>query len=76
MSVSVDETLLPRLVNLSTSICDQPFSVEMSPVGLKHIYSVQCALTWRPMPTAARSRQCSRVSACASAFDRRAMSSA
>ena len=32
MSVSVDETLLPRLVNLSTSFRELPFSVEMSPL--------------------------------------------
>ena len=30
MSVSVDETLLPRLVNLSTSFRELLFSVEMS----------------------------------------------
>ena len=45
MSVSVDETLLPRKVNLSTSFRDLSFSVEMSPVWLKHIYSGWCALT-------------------------------
>ena len=27
------------------------------------MYSVLCALTWRPMPTAARSKLCCRVSA-------------
>ena len=32
MSVSVDETLLPRLVNLSTSFKELSFSVEMLPV--------------------------------------------
>ena len=32
MSFSVDETLLPRLVNLSTSFREVPTSVEMSPV--------------------------------------------
>ena len=32
MSASVDETLLPRKVNLSTSFRELPFSVEMSPV--------------------------------------------
>ena len=32
MSFSVDETLLPRLVNLSTSFREVPSSVEMSPV--------------------------------------------
>ena len=32
MSVSVDERLLPRWVNLSTRFRELPFSVEMSPV--------------------------------------------
>ena len=32
MSVSVDETLLPRAVNLSTSFRELPFSVKISPV--------------------------------------------
>ena len=32
MSVSVDETLLPRQVNLSTSFRALPFSVEMLPL--------------------------------------------
>ena len=32
ISVSVDETLLPRLVNLSTSFRELLFSVEMLPV--------------------------------------------
>ena len=67
MSVTVDETLLPRSVNLSSSFRELPFSVEMSPVWLKHIYSVLCALTWRPMPAESRSRLCSRVSAWAGA---------
>ena len=48
----------------------------MSPVWLKYIYSVLCALTWRPMPAAARSRLCSSVSAWLGAFARIAMSSA
>ena len=45
MSFSVDSTLLPRYVNLSTSLRGVPSRVEMSPVWLKHIYSVLCALT-------------------------------
>ena len=73
MSVWVDETLLPRLVNLSTSFRELPFRVEMSPVWLKHIYSVLCALAWRPMPATARSRLCSRVSAWAGGFTRNAI---
>ena len=32
----------------------------MLPVWLKHIYSILCALTWRPMPAEAHSRLCSR----------------
>ena len=32
MSVSVDETLFTREVNLSTSFRELPFSVEMSPL--------------------------------------------
>ena len=32
MSVAVDETLLPRLVNLSTSFRELPINVEMSPL--------------------------------------------
>ena len=63
ISFSVDETLLPRWVNLSSSFRELPSSVEMSPVWLKHMYSVLCALTWRPMPAAARSKLCSSVSA-------------
>ena len=63
-------------MNLSTSFRELPFSVEMSPVLLKHIYSVLYALTRRPMPAAARSRLCSRVLAWVGVFARSAMSSA
>ena len=63
MSFSVHEMLLPRQVNLSTSFREVPSSVEMSPSWLKHINSVLCALTWSPMPAAARSKLCSSVSA-------------
>ena len=76
MSVWVDETLLPREVNLSTIFRELPFSAEMSPLWLKHMYSVLFALTWRPMHAAARSRLCSRVSTWAGAFARSAISSA
>ena len=58
MSFSVDDTLFPRLVNLSTN-----FREVLSPIWLKHIYSAFCALTWRPMPAVARSKLCSSVSA-------------
>ena len=48
----------------------------MSLVWLKHIYSVLCALTWRPMPAAAHSKLCSSVSAWSGVFASIAMSSA
>ena len=44
-----------------------PFRVEMSPLWLKHMYSV-FAWTCRPMPAAFRSRLCSTVSARAGVF--------
>ena len=50
-------------MNLSTSFREVPSSVEMSPARLKHIYSVLCALTWRPMPAVARPKLCSSGSA-------------
>ena len=75
MSVSVDETLLPRQVNLSTSFRELPFCV-MLPLWLKHMYSILCVLTWRSMPAAAHSRLCSRVSAWAGVFARSTMLSA
>ena len=40
ISFLVDDTLRPWLVNLSTSFRELEFSVEMSPLWLKHIYSV------------------------------------
>ena len=73
MSVSGDETLLSWLVNLSTCFRVLLFSVEMSPLWLKYIYSVLCTLTWRPMPAATRSRLCCRVLAWAGAFVRSAI---
>ena len=74
MSFSVDEKLLPGRLNLSTSFREVPSSVEMSPVWLKHMYSVLCALTWRRMPVAAHSKLCSSVSAWLGVFARVAMS--
>ena len=59
MSFSVDETLPPGKVNLSTSFNGLRFTVDLSPPWLKHMYSVLSALTWRPMPPAAGSRLCS-----------------
>ena len=76
MSFSFDETLLPGYVNLCTSFREFPSSVEMSPVWLKHIYSVLGALTWRPMHAAPRSELCSSVSAWLGVFACNAMSSA
>ena len=68
MSFSVNETLLRRQVNLSTSFRELPFSVKMSPLWLKHMNSALPALTWRPMPPATRFRICNRVSAKAVVF--------
>ena len=70
MSFSIDETPLPWWVNLSTSFKGSPFSVEMSTLWLKHMYSVLSALTWSPMPAAARSRLCRRILAWAGGFAR------
>ena len=47
----------------------------MSPLWLKHMHSVLFALTWWPMPAAARSTLCSKVSAWADLFARCDMSS-
>ena len=63
MSLSVDKTLLPRWVNLSTNFRELPFRVEMSPSWLKHVYSLLSAFAWRPMPLATCSRLCRRDSA-------------
>ena len=76
MLFAADETLLPRSVNLSTSFKGLPFSMEMLPLWLKHMYSVLSVLTWRSMPAAARFRRCSRDSAWVGVFARSAMSSA
>ena len=55
MSLSVDETPLPRKVNL-TCFKDPLFWVKMSPLWWRHMYSVLSAFTLRPMPPAASSR--------------------
>ena len=60
MSFSVNETLFPRYVYLSTDCREPPFRVEMSPSRLKHMYSIFFIFTWRPMPPAA----CSKVDFC------------
>ena len=75
ISFSVDEILLPRSVNLSTSFRDLPFSVKMLPLWLKHMNSVLSALTWKPVTPAAYLRLCSRDLARAGEFARSTMSS-
>ena len=76
------------LANTPTQAETQLHSLERVPCGhwlpcqctqngrLKHIYSVLCALTWKPMPAETRSRLCSRVLAWAGVFARCVMSSA
>ena len=76
MSFSVDETLLPRKTNLSTSFRELPFSVKRLPLWLKHMYSVLSALTWRSMLAAALFWQCTGVFAWVGVFARSAMPSA
>ena len=63
MTLSEDEMLLPRNVNLATNFREPQFKVEMSPFGLKHMYSVLSAFTCWPMPPAACSRLSRRNSA-------------
>ena len=58
--LSVDETLLPRYMNLSTNFRGLPFRVEMAHSQLKHTYSILSIFTWKPMLPAACSRLCSR----------------
>ena len=65
---SQDETLLPRLVSLVHYFWERLFSVETSPLWLKHMYPVLSAFTWRPISTAARSRLYARDSPRARAF--------
>ena len=77
LSVRSDFHMIDSLsMNLSTSFREVPSSVEMSPFWLKHINSVLCVLTWRPMPAAVRSKLCSSVSAWLGVLARIAMSSA
>ena len=61
-SFSVHMTLPPMYVNLSTSFRELSFSVPMSPLWAKHMYSILSTFTWRPMPPAACSRLCRRDS--------------
>ena len=55
-SLSVDEILLPKYVNLSTNLRGPPFRVEMAPSQLKLMYSILLAFSWRSKPPAACSR--------------------
>ena len=48
-SFSVDETLLPRCVNLSTNFKCSQLTVEMVSFRLKLMYFVLFAFTWRQM---------------------------
>ena len=50
MSISVDETLLPREVNVSTCFKGLSFSLETLPLCQKHVHSILSTLTWRPAP--------------------------
>ena len=50
ISLSADETLLLRYVNLSTNFRGQLFRVDMAPSRLKHMYFVLFAFTWWPIP--------------------------
>ena len=73
-SLSVDEMLLLRYINLSTNFREPPFRVEISP-WLKHMYSILSTFTLRLMPPAACSSLCSRDSAWVGVFARSALSS-
>ena len=74
-SLSVDEILLPKYVNLSTNFRDLPLKVEMAPSYFKHMNSVLFAFTWRPVPPAACSRLCRRDSDLVDVFARSTRSS-
>ena len=74
ISLSVDKTMLPRYVNLSTNFRESQFRMEMAHSWLRHMYSVLSTFLWRlPAP-------CSRLSSWDSAwvgvFARSAISSA
>ena len=61
-SLSVDETLLPRYVYLSTNSTGLLFRVKIAPSRLKYMHSILFAFTWRPMPPVTCSSLCSRYS--------------
>ena len=81
-SIEVDETLLPRYMNLFANFRELPFRVEMSLSWLKHMNSVfrhssgwQCFWLWMPISSVACSWLCSWYSACVGVFSRNAQSS-
>ena len=76
ISLSVDEMLLLRYLNLSTNFRGLPLRVEMAPFCLKYMYSVLLAFTWSPVSPDAYSRLCSRNSTWVIPFVRSAKSSA
>ena len=75
ISLSVDETLHVRYINLSSDFSKPSYRVEMS-LWFKHIYSVLSVFTWRPMSPATCSRLWSMDSAWIGVFSRSPMSSA
>ena len=76
MSLSIEQTLFRRCVNLSIILGEPTFSAEKSPLWLKHMYFILSTFIWKLMSPAAYSRWCSRDSAWASVFASSAMSSA
>ena len=75
-SLSVDEILLPRYVNLFTNFIGLTCIVKMAPSHLKLLKTVLFAFTWRPMPFTACCRLCSKNLAWVGVFTRSIRSSA
>ena len=73
-SLSVDEILLLRYVNLFTNFRGLLLKVAIALFPFKHTNSVLFSFTWMPMPSVACSRLCSRDSFWACVFVRRARS--
>ena len=61
ISLSVDEMLLPKYVNLFTKNRGWPLRVAMLPFCKNYIYSVLFSFTWKPKPPVVCSKICSRV---------------
>ena len=76
ISLSVDQILLPKYVNLPTNFRGWPLKVEMVPSHLRHLNSVLYSFMKRLIFPAACSRLYSRGSAYAGVFVRSAWSSA